>query len=614
MATPNQEAIDTFITITGASGAVAVHKLQEHQYDLNRAMNAYYSEGCQNSVPVNVPLDDAMDIDDVGPSPLVTPIEVTEPSEDVTETVPVHGPATTQGAVIVDEGSDDDIDDVSFAPTRGSRQVIAAPNNVQDYNDIEEEMIQAAIEASKAGVEGLSNPIPVERLPSHMGDDDVAKAVTVSLKSGEEEVLRSQGFNASTSAAAQGLEDTQAVNGRLASPSSPFEDHSDDDDEEEEPLVRHRPIRVASGSLTHPDADRSRSRSPEGDNQADNGNRFPSEWGGISSEEHDEAVMLEAAMFGGIPETGYNHLPFVPPQQRAPPRPPSPSLTAQRLIREQQDDEYLASLQADRDRELQSIRDAEARQLEEETARKAFLEEEKKRLEEEKELERQLGAKEASLPKEPHADEENAITLLVRMPDGTRHGRRFLKSDKLQSLFDFIDIARVVKPKTYRLVRPYPRHAFGDGESVLICTSLHCLQNKIKLRTCVNRESLRHKNKVTFSGEELKRAQGICFDDKPRSQGQASHHSENFDASYGFRRDDVKLFVSCHMSGSCSHTLISASRSFLFTVLLLIKLRRKNEDHPKEPLFLLQRQQKGKKERERTRIDASERSLRLVFV
>ena len=106
-------------------------------------------------------------------------------------------------------------------------------------------------------------------------------------------------------------------------------------------------------------------------------------WGGISSEEHDEAVMLEAAMFGGIPETGYNQLPFLLPQQRAPPRPPSPSLTAQRLIREQQDDEYLASLQADRDRELQSVRDAEARQLEEETARQAFLEEAQRKHEEE---------------------------------------------------------------------------------------------------------------------------------------------------------------------------------------------------------------------------------------
>ncbi|CAN6846346.1 unnamed protein product [Brassica oleracea] len=476
MATLNQEAIDTFISITGASESVAVQKLQENSGDLSQAVNAYYSEGCQNSVPVNIPLDDAVEIDDVIPAPLVIPIEVrdsTGPSDDaptttdhVTETVHVQGPPT-QGTVIIDD-----------VPTRTSRQVTPAPNNNQDYNDIEEEMIQAAIEASKKESEVLSNPLPIERpSSSHMGDgDDIAKAVTMSLKSGEEEVLRNQGgFNASTSetgasetAAAQGPERTQALNGRLAAPSSPFEDHSDDDDDDdEEPLVRHRPIRVASGSLAQPDADRSRSTSPEGDNQADNGNRnrFPSEWGGISSEEHDEAVMLEAAMFGGIPETGYNHLPFLPPHQRAPPRPPSPSLTAQRLIREQQDDEYLASLQADRDRELQSVRDAEARQLEEETARKSFLEQEKKKLEEEQELERQLDAKEASLPKEPHADEDNAITLLVRMPDGTRHGRRFLRSDKLQSLFDFIDIARVVKPKTYRLVRPYPRHAFGDGES-----------------------------------------------------------------------------------------------------------------------------------------------------
>lgn len=69
-------------------------------------------------------------------------------------------------------------------------------------------------------------------------------------------------------------------------------------------------------------------------------------WGAISSEEHDEAVMLEAAMFGGIPEGGGHHFPHqfrqnglgasVGSYARNVPRPPSPSLTAQRLIREQQ--------------------------------------------------------------------------------------------------------------------------------------------------------------------------------------------------------------------------------------------------------------------------------------
>ena len=102
------------------------------------------------------------------------------------------------------------------------------------------------------------------------------------------------------------------------------------------------------------------------------------------------------------------------------------------------------------------------------------------------ELERRLEAKEASLRQEPASDDEKAVTLLVRMPDGSRRGRRFLKSDKLQvlfrqlvvvvtfspiflstssfqklepdsdnflqSLFDFIDIGRGVKPGSYRLV------------------------------------------------------------------------------------------------------------------------------------------------------------------
>lgn len=96
------------------------------------------------------------------------------------------------------------------------------------------------------------------------------------------------------------------------------------------------------------------------------------------------------------------------------------------------------------------------------------------------ELETQLAVKEANLPVEPSSDDENAMTLLVRMPDGSRHGRRFLRSDKLQvkdlleimlfsfsllvnifakpdsgifqSLFDFIDVGRVVKPGSYRLV------------------------------------------------------------------------------------------------------------------------------------------------------------------
>lgn len=48
------------------------------------------------------------------------------------------------------------------------------------------------------------------------------------------------------------------------------------------------------------------------------------------------------------------------------------------------------------------------------------------------EFERILAAKQTSLPQEPSSDDDNAVTLLIRMPDGSRCGRRFFKSDKLQ--------------------------------------------------------------------------------------------------------------------------------------------------------------------------------------
>ncbi|XWS38413.1 hypothetical protein CRYUN_Cryun19dG0129100 [Craigia yunnanensis] len=108
--------------------------------------------------------------------------------------------------------------------------------------------------------------------------------------------------------------------------------------------------------------------------------------------------MLEAAMFGGIPESGYRfaHAPhqFIRNEGSNPwriPRPPLPSLAARCLIREQQDDEYNASLQADREKELKAIQEAEACRLEEE------------------ERERQLAAKDVSLPQEPAANEENVV-------------------------------------------------------------------------------------------------------------------------------------------------------------------------------------------------------------
>lgn len=421
--------------------------------------------------------------------------------EDVTGSAHEHGPEV-RGTVITDED-----DDRSFPNSQTTRAIghwtgysfrnsePSAPAIVDepdDGNDIEEEMICAAIEASKQEAEmsnqGVEDPAP-ELVQSHPEDAELAHAVSLSLQTAEEEkTLREQEGKVIPSGVGQ-MSGASDEMGRLSSNGRQSEVEignttlpDEAEDVEDLPLVRRRRRHVSSAPVDIDEdieeVDPTPPSSPPPVNnvlhQQQSGSDFPSEWGGISSEEHDEAVMLEAAMFGGIPEGGGYHFLHAPrhlmqnglgasmgPYPRHIPHPPSPSLTAQRMIREQQDDEFLASLQADQEKEMKAKEEAEAALAEERLREEAMS----RKLQEEKEKERQLAAKEASLPQEPTPDDVNAVTLLVRMPDGSRRGRRFLKSDKLQSLFDFIDVGRVVKPGSYRLVRPYPRRAFGDGES-----------------------------------------------------------------------------------------------------------------------------------------------------
>ncbi|KAL6846733.1 hypothetical protein ACP4OV_024181 [Aristida adscensionis] len=536
MAPPTQEAIDTFVSITGADEALAVRKLEEHGGDLNQAINAHFNEGDstlnqinQNTVPASgddmMELDGPLDNTFQGPSfpgnfrdpfalmdpnfqqeffdrlgstdslsrgPLVThprevrevPIEVkdsnpqTGPSgqtpviEDITGHESSHGPEVHE-TIVIDDG--DGLSPAPSAPHAGIPSDTLQPNpsaptapplvHVNEYDDdIEEEMIRAAIEASKKDAEGLADTVEHGR-GQHQEGVDLGDHSSDEVNMGTED----------GAAERQGLASIRAGTSR-----QPI-DVEETEDVEEQPLVRRRSRRIPSGSTelaesVDPGASPALNFQPQGNTSEHPSNGdFPSEWGGISSEEHDEAVMLEAAMFGGVPE-GPTY-PFSMPSHRSsthyPPivHSPSPALTEQRLLREQQDDEYLASLQADQEKELKAIQEAELRRLEETAAREAALEKQKQEEEErrkkqleEEELESNLASKKASLPSEPPADHEGAVTLVVRMPDGTRQGRRFLKSDKLKFLFDFLDVGRSCKPGTYRLVRSYPRRAFTISE------------------------------------------------------------------------------------------------------------------------------------------------------
>ncbi|TVU08855.1 hypothetical protein EJB05_42275 [Eragrostis curvula] len=533
MARPPQEAIDTFISITGADEALAVRKLEEHGGDLNQAINSHFNEGDstlnrinQNTTPPSH--DDMMDVD--GPldntfqrsfpqtfrdpfalidpnfqqqffdrigstdtsshgSLVSQPREAREVPIEVRDSEPQTGPSD-QAPVIEDvtghESSQDrgvretiiiDDEDEGLSSAASARHAdipnnMSPPNptvpsapplvHVNDYDDdIEEEMIRAAIEASKKDGEGLTNTVEQDR-------DQNPEGVNMGAYSEETDMGIADG-----TVGRQGR-----ASGKAGTSRQPIDEESlqeEAEDVEEEPLVRRRSRRFPSENTdlaqpVHPDASPVPNFPPPSNlnDRQNNGDEFPSEWGGISAEEHDEAVMLEAAMFGGVPE-GPTY-PFPMPSHRSsthyPPivHSPPPELTEQRLLREQQDDEYLASLQADQEK-------AELRRQEEAAARKAAIEKEKqeeeerskKKLEEE-ELESNLASKQASLPLEPPPDIEGAVTLVVRMPDGSRQGRRFLKSDKLQFLFDFLDVGRTCKPGTYRLVRSYPRRTFTSSE------------------------------------------------------------------------------------------------------------------------------------------------------
>lgn len=542
MVRPSQDAINTFISITGASESVAIQMLEEHDGDLNRAVDAHFNDGDRTNASTNtltMPQNDYMDTDNVidvdspvhprsllsAAAPSLNPFSllnttfdhifdgrpsehtsrmphVSHPRErrqipiefkdgdnqlssshgpvieEITDSIPTHGPEI-RGSVIID----DEDDDIPGAPAHES-------NHTQS-DDIEEEMLRAAIEASKREAEASSKQqfdvSNGDYAPSIM-EDDISRAVSLSLKASEQEKMHEMGNHGGEPSDSvdidlgdvgigpfpSGRQGFVAVNPRVSG-KSVLEGGSTSVTEEAEdvdvqPLVRNRPRRSASAHVVH-----SPPLSPR-DNQRDdhqlNGETFPMEWGGISSEEHDEAVMLEAAMFGGVPDGVPYNFRYPPVSERVPPRPPSPSLTAQRLLREQQDDEYQAALQADREK-------TERLRLEEAAAREAAVAEEKhqreearRKLREEEESERILAAKQASLPSEPSSDDENAVTLLVRMPDGSRYGRRFSKSDKLQYLFDYIDIGRAVKPGTYRLVRPYPRRTFSIEESASTLSEL----------------------------------------------------------------------------------------------------------------------------------------------
>ncbi|XP_058765782.1 plant UBX domain-containing protein 9-like isoform X1 [Vicia villosa] len=469
MTTPTPEAVATFMRITGASEFVAVQKLEEYGGNLNEAVNSHFIEGNrliqeQNPAATATPHYNYSEANNQnnqnragssGITPLLNAARRFRPSllfdsnyrrelRDVcnglgstTLSSSASPRGSPQGEVM---GIPSGINSSPVSPYQQGLSYEGAyrsgnssshgqgyyrtndyqhdyplaqstASNVRDQ-DAEEAMIQAAIEASKKesierSLRNAPNDLPDNGLPRsnfQPEDDDLANVISLSLQTAEQE---------------------EAM----------------------------RELRV-------------KQLSAEGEKT--NTSRIRPEWGDISSDELKEALLIETAFFSEVLDHSSQKFSSLPDLQHNsekhtdPKRLCSSSSTAQllsetQLLRKQQDDDYLASLLVDRQKELNSLKKAETHSSKEEESHK--------KMPERTEMEKILDTKSIMLANEPPLGDEKAITIVVRMPDGGRCERRFFKTDKLQLLFDFIDIYGAVKPGTYRVVKSYPRRAYSINDS-----------------------------------------------------------------------------------------------------------------------------------------------------
>lgn len=175
----------------------------------------------------------------------------------------------------------------------------------------------------------------------------------------------------------------------------------------------------------------------------------------------EEQKMLMAALTGSEYE---GQLPDFSAEARFRPAQLSPGAQERQQLRAEQDAAYYESLQADMEREAAEAAAKQEADLAERRAREVEEAEEQRQREEQLRLERTISSKQASLPPEPEEGGEGVVSIMIRMPKGTRLNRRFRTTDSLQSVFDFVDVQRLeeAKPHTYHLVMQYPRRTFEE--------------------------------------------------------------------------------------------------------------------------------------------------------
>lgn len=134
--------------------------------------------------------------------------------------------------------------------------------------------------------------------------------------------------------------------------------------------------------------------------------------------------------------------------------------TQTQQLRDEQDEAYYESVRADQEKERKKREEEDKKRLEEETRRQK---EEAKRTRAQSIAQERVDRK-SRIPEEPDKSNPDSLRVLIKLSNGKRLERRFLKSHSLQSLYDFV-FCDEESPAEFVLVSNFPRKVYALDSS-----------------------------------------------------------------------------------------------------------------------------------------------------
>ncbi|GLG96814.1 hypothetical protein R5R35_004929 [Gryllus longicercus] len=145
-------------------------------------------------------------------------------------------------------------------------------------------------------------------------------------------------------------------------------------------------------------------------------------------------------------------------------------------LRQQQDQAYMESLLADQEKERRRCEERERLEGEARQQREREHQEQQRR----EEIQRQKIEFLTHVPDEPPTDCPEAVHMVIKLPDGTRLERRFLRTDTLQAIFYYV-FCHPLSPDNFEIATNFPKKVLQcspQSEGRLLTLKEAGLQNR----------------------------------------------------------------------------------------------------------------------------------------